>query len=118
MDLKNGDSLMDKESIKHEIVSSLQPLQPEKIILFGSYASGNRHDFSDVDIYVVSKEDYLPQNYAQNMHHYKKYSRALKQLKQKIPVDMIVHTRKMNRIFEQNGSSFSKQILEQGERLL
>ena len=31
-------------------------IEPEKIILFGSYASGNPHEWSDVDIVVISKD--------------------------------------------------------------
>ncbi len=43
-------------SIKKEIVQSLIPLNPEKIILFGSYAYGEPNEDSDLDICVVRKE--------------------------------------------------------------
>lgn len=61
---------MDKEQIKNKIISALLPLQPEKVILFGSYAKNTEHDDSDVDIYIVSNEDYLPVTHAENMRHY------------------------------------------------
>lgn len=109
---------MDKERIKKNIISALQPLEPEKVILFGSYATGSQKDDSDVDIYVVSKENFIPQNYADNMQHYKKYSRTLKVLKQQIAIDLLVHTKAMNQIFEENNSSFARDILQRGERLL
>ena len=35
------------ESIKNEIISNLQVLDPEKVILFGSYAYGNPTKDSD-----------------------------------------------------------------------
>ena len=109
---------MDKGRIKKIIISALQPLEPEKVILFGSYATGSQKDDSDVDIYVVSKENFIPQNYAENMQHYKKYSQSLKSLKREIAIDLLVHTRAMNRIFENNRSSFARDILENGERLI
>ena len=109
---------MDKKYITKTIIAALQPLDPEKVILFGSCATGKMGDDSDVDIYIVSKEDFIPQNYAENMKHYKKYSHPLKKLKREIAVDLLVHTRTMNRVFEENGSSFAKEILQKGERLL
>ena len=44
--------------IKKQIVEKLKPLNPEKIILFGSYAYGTPHEDSDLDICVVEK-DYI-----------------------------------------------------------
>ena len=47
---------MNIDEIKKEIVEALKPLNPEKIILFGSYAYGNPDENSDLDICVVEKE--------------------------------------------------------------
>jgi|JTFP01.1.fsa_nt_gb predicted nucleotidyltransferase len=113
----NG-AIMDKEYIKKTIVAALSPLEPEKVILFGSYASGTAKQDSDADVYVVSREERIPANYAENMRHYKKYSRPLKDLKREIAIDLIVHTKAMNRIFENERSSFARDILENGERLI
>ena len=109
---------MDKESLKKTIISSLLPLHPDKVILFGSYATGTETDQSDVDIYIVSQEDYIPGSYEENIRHYKKYARPLKELKKRIPLDVIVHTRAMNRLFEHNNSSFAREIKSKGERLI
>lgn len=35
---------------------------PDKIILFGSYASGNQNDDSDIDLLIIQDTDLLPQN--------------------------------------------------------
>lgn len=94
------------------------PLQPEKVILFGSYSLNTENCDSDIDVYIVSKEDFLPASYAENMLHYKKYSRSLKELKQEIPMDLLIHTRLMNKIFENNNSSFAREIMQTGERLI
>jgi predicted nucleotidyltransferase len=109
---------MDRGFIKKRIISALTPLNPAKVILFGSCASGKAKDDSDVDIYIVSNEDYIPASYAENMRHYKKYSRPLKALKQDVALDVIVHTRAMNRMFEDCNSSFACEIIRNGERLI
>ncbi len=44
------------EKIKPLIVERLKTLNPEKIILFGSYAYGNPTENSDLDICVVEKD--------------------------------------------------------------
>lgn len=36
-----------------EIINQLKPYNPEKIILFGSYASGKSRKYSDVDLVVI-----------------------------------------------------------------
>jgi predicted nucleotidyltransferase len=46
--------MIDIEIVKDEIVKRLKSLQPEKIILFGSYAYGNPDENSDIDLCVIS----------------------------------------------------------------
>ncbi|MEA2018107.1 MAG: nucleotidyltransferase domain-containing protein [Campylobacterota bacterium] len=47
---------MDIEKLKPQIIEALMPLEPEKIILFGSYAYGTANEDSDLDICVVEKD--------------------------------------------------------------
>lgn len=44
------------QSIESTIVDKLKPINPLKIILFGSYAYGTPTEDSDLDICVVKKE--------------------------------------------------------------
>jgi predicted nucleotidyltransferase len=44
------------DEIKDKIVTNLKPLNPIKIIIFGSYAYGNPSEDSDLDICVVEKD--------------------------------------------------------------
>jgi len=46
-------AVLDIEKIKDEIVEQLKPLDPDKIILFGSYANGTAREDSDIDLYLV-----------------------------------------------------------------
>jgi predicted nucleotidyltransferase len=56
--------VIDIEEVKKEIIEKLKPLNPEKIILFGSYAYGTPDANSDIDIYVVTKDEFIPQNFS------------------------------------------------------
>jgi predicted nucleotidyltransferase len=38
-----------------ELVERLKPLDPDKIILFGSYAYGEPDEESDVDLFIIKK---------------------------------------------------------------
>ena len=46
--------MVDIERIRSEIVERLMPLQPDKIILFGSYAYGEPHEESDIDLFIIN----------------------------------------------------------------
>ena len=48
--------MIDIEKIKDEIIECLLPLEPEKVILFGSYANGTATEDSDVDLFLVKRD--------------------------------------------------------------
>ena len=45
-----------EEKLKYYIESITKAINVDQIILFGSYAKGNPHQYSDIDIAVVSSE--------------------------------------------------------------
>ena len=45
------------DEIKPQIVKALKPLDPEKIILFGSYAYGTPTKESDIDLFLIKDTD-------------------------------------------------------------
>jgi predicted nucleotidyltransferase len=45
--------MIDIEKIKLEIIECLKPLNPNKIILFGSYAYGTPNEDSDIDLFLL-----------------------------------------------------------------
>jgi len=48
--------MIDIEELKPQIVERLKSLNPDKIILFGSYAYGTPNEDSDIDIFLL-KDD-------------------------------------------------------------
>ena len=106
------------DNIIKEIINSLKPLDLEKVILFGSYAYGNPSDDSDIDLYVVTKDDFIPNNFKQKMKIKLKVSKSLKHLKYEYDFDLIVHSSPMYEKFTNMGSLFSKEIIRKGQRLI
>jgi len=106
--------MVDIETLKHEIVERLKPLDPDKVILFGSYAYGTPNEDSDIDLYVVTKDNFIPQSFREKSEVHLKVSRAMRDLLQKYPTDLITHTKAMNEKFLELGSPFSMEIANKG----
>ena len=69
------------EELKPLIVERLKPLNPEKIILFGSFAYGEPTEDSDIDICVVERD------YANKWEEKRKIRELLKDIK--MPKDIL-----------------------------
>ena len=108
------DSKIDIEELKKEISQKLKPLNPQKIILFGSYANGSATKDSDIDLYVVTNDDFIPSNWSEKSKIYLKVANRLDDIIKKYPTDLIVHTKKMHERFIKLNSYFSRKIMNSG----
>lgn len=109
---------MEIAKIKLEIIERLKPLNINQVILFGSHAYGIPHKDSDVDLYVVTNDDFLPQSFEENMNIKLKVIKVLDELTDKVAMDIIIHTQKMNEKFIELNSYFARTIYAKGEVLL
>lgn len=110
--------MVDIEQIKQDIINKLSPLDPEKIILFGSYANGTAHKDSDIDLYVVTRDDFIPQSWREKNKIYSKVISSIRDIVQQYPTDLIVHTKKMHEKFLEVNHSFANEINSKGIKLL
>ena len=104
--------------LKQRIIEALKPLDLDGVFLFGSYARGNPGKDSDIDLYVITKDEFMPKNFTEKNAVYLNVARKLYDIEKEIPVDLIVHTREMNRRFIEMGGGFSRNIVNNGIRLL
>lgn len=85
--------------------------KPEKVILFGSYAWGKPHKYSDLDLFIIKKVKKSRPAREQEVYrilsdyHYSDDS---------LPVDIIVHTPDETKRRLSLGDSFIKEILARG----
>jgi len=110
--IKNTDTL------KNRIIECLKPIDPTRVILFGSYAWGEPDKDSDIDLYVVTKDDFMPQNFSDKMQIKSAVARALIELRKEYGADLIVHTIPMHQKFISMQSSFARKIMSEGKVLL
>jgi predicted nucleotidyltransferase len=106
------------ESVKNEIVENLRAIEPVKVILFGSYAYGTPSQDSDIDLYIVTKENFIPVNFEENLRIKMKVYLALSNFRKRYASDILVHTLPVHQKFIELGSSFSKEIMQKGITLI
>ena len=109
---------MDIEKIKLEIIKKLEPLNLNQIILFASYAYGTPHKDSDIDLYVVTNDDFMPQSWREKNQLYLKVARAIRELREHVAIDLIVHSKKMYEVFKESNSSFFRYDISRGIKLI
>ena len=103
--------------LQTRIRDALAPLHPEKVILFGSYAWGQPTEDSDIDLYVVTQDDFLPANYEESMQNYLKVASVLREINKTVPIDLIVHTKPMHQAFIRLDSMFAREVMTRGQVL-
>lgn len=99
------------------IIEKLKQTNPEKIILFGSYAYGEPSEGSDLDILVVTGDNFIPSSFSEKSVIYLRISKAITDIKKEFPVDLIVHTKAMHKRFIENNSLFARELLINGKVL-
>ena len=99
------------------LITRLQQLDLARVILFGSYAYGTPTKDSDIDLMVVLNSERFPRNYKEKSALYLQVSRVIRDIRQEIPVDLIVHTKSMHKKFIELDSMFAREISQKGKVL-
>jgi uncharacterized protein len=99
------------------IVEKLKTTNPEKIILFGSYAHGEPSEESNLDILVVTDDETIPSSFSEKSKIYLRISKTISEIKKEISVDLIVHTKPMHQKFIEFDSLFARDIYTKGKIL-
>jgi len=94
----------------HGIVATLvEKYKPEKIILFGSLATGKMHEWSDIDLLIIKETDKRPLDRATEVYTLLGDYRE--------PMDLIVYTPAEVELLLNEGSFFVAEILAEGKAL-
>jgi uncharacterized protein len=96
-----------------QLKDSLSKLDPYLVLLFGSFAYGIPDRDSDIDILVVTGDNFLP-NFEEHSQLFLKVSKAIRPVKKQIAVDLIVHTLPMYQKFIEQNSLFASEITKKG----
>jgi predicted nucleotidyltransferase len=107
----------DIDQIINNITDTLIDEGVEKIILFGSYAHGRPNEDSDLDIIVVTPDNYMPSTNREKMELHHKYNLLIRNFRKVIPINMLVYIKLTYHEMEESGSLFINEINRKGKVL-
>lgn len=97
-----------------QLKESLKELNPYLIMLFGSYAWGTPHIDSDIDLLVVTNDDFIPESYDEKLKLSLMVKKQIYEINKQVAIDLIVYTKPMYQRFIELQSSFSHELLSKG----
>ncbi len=97
------------------ILERLKQVNPKLIIIFGSAVSDNHTAESDLDILIVLNINKIPATYDEKLKLKLAVRKALYDINEKIPIDILVFTIPEYEGFIANNSSFSREIEKTGK---
>ena len=118
--MENQAAVADKRhtSLLKEIKERIAVLRPWKVIIFGSAAKGTFTQESDIDIVVILDKPGISKDYSEILENKSEVSRVLRDIRKKVPVDLLVYTRDEWEALKKSGSSFYMEIEKEGYVLL
>ncbi len=100
-----------------QVVSKLRGLDPYKIILFGSQASGRYTEGSDIDLLIILDSKVIPKTYEEKMNKKLTVRNKIIETNEHVPIDLIVYTKAEYDIIEKEKVSFINEINKTGKIL-
>ncbi len=101
-----------KKQLEDELIRIVEILkkyyEPEKIILFGSFAEGNIHEWSDIDLLIIKNTTKRPID---------RILEICRLVKPSVGVDFFVYTPEEYKNLEEENFSFLKDILKNSKVL-
>jgi len=99
------------------IVSRLLSVDPYRIVLFGSAASGERGAESDIDLLVILDSQAVPRTYDERMATRIAVRGRIREINRRLPIDLFVYTRAEYELLRTQGASFLSRIESSGKTL-
>lgn len=100
--------MIERQKIRAFVDEVVRRFQPERVVLFGSYAYGRPDADSDVDLLVVMRHQGAGAEQAARIRHV---------VRSGFPLDLIVRSPANIRQRVKMGDSFIREILEKGQVL-
>lgn len=109
--------MSNKSKYIEAIIQRLQSLDIYKIILFGSCATDNCDEESDIDLIVILDSEEISQNYEEKMNKRLLVRNAIWDLSEEVPIDLLVYTKKEFEIIMNNKNSFFREVENTGQTI-
>jgi predicted nucleotidyltransferase len=106
---------MDFNTVLDNLIFSLKPSDPYKIILFGSHAKGNPNENSDVDLMVILDNDHVSKTYAERLNKKVLIRNLVLEINRKVPLDLLVYSKEELNLLKKYGNYFIDEIEKTGK---
>jgi predicted nucleotidyltransferase len=106
---------MDINAILDNLVFSLKPSDPYKIILFGSFANGNSNEHSDIDLMVILDNEHVSKTYQERLDKGVYIRKLVLEINEKIPLDILVYSKAELNMVKEYGNQFIEEIEKTGK---
>ena len=103
------DSIIDSNKLNEITTRIASRFNPDRIILFGSYANGTQTDSSDLDLIIIQESDLPPQN--------RGFDIRMSLLGLKIPFDILIYTKSEFEQEKENRFSFLSSAIKNSKLL-
>ena len=106
---------MDYNTVLDNLVFSLKPSDPYKIILFGSYARGNPNENSDIDLMVILDNHHVSKTYEERLYKKVFVRNLVLEINRKMPLDILVYSKEELNLMKKNGNYLIDEIEKTGK---
>lgn len=101
----------------NQFIENIKELNSFLVLLFGFFAYGTPHKYSNLDIFIVLKDNSLLITFCKKQALYLKVRPYIRQIAKQISVDLLVFTIPIYEQFKEMKSNFSKEIFKKGKIL-
>jgi len=106
---------MELSTLLANLVVSLQSSNPNKIILFGSYANGQPNINSDLDLMIILDDNHVSKTYQERLEKKIRIRNLVLDINRKIPLDLLVYSKEELKIIKNHGNQFIEEIERTGK---
>ena len=104
--------------MKKELVERIKAAEKvDKILLFGSEATGTATPNSDIDLLVILDSETIPASFRERSANDLQISRAIREIDKRHPIDLLVYTRPEFEMIKASDSLFVRRVLREGIEL-
>jgi len=109
--------MKDSDKYIEQLKKRLSELDPYLVLLFGSHASGTSGEDSDIDLMVVTKDEFIPENFNERIDLQLEVSEHIFDIAKKVPLDLLVYTLPMYKKFLEQNNEFARDVRTKGKIL-
>jgi predicted nucleotidyltransferase len=106
---------MNFNAVLDNLITSLKPSDPYKIILFFFFSKGNPHENSDVDLMVILDNNHVSKTYHERLDKKIFIRNLVLEINRKTPLDILVYSKEELNIIKKRGNYFIDELERTGK---